>query len=98
MQKVKIEIISAEACEARLASARDAVSRHVSGPHLGDQEYVVALTGNYSANQFLGTAVSMTETASQPDVARLQLETGFSSSRDHVGVHARKKTDVLPPR
>jgi hypothetical protein len=35
----------------------------------------------------------MTETASQPDVTRLQLETGFSSSRDRVGIHARKKTD-----
>jgi hypothetical protein len=50
---------SAETGEARLASARDAVSRHVSGPHLGDQEYAVALTGNYSADQFLGTAVAL---------------------------------------
>ena len=50
VQRVKIEIISAETGEARLASARDAVSRHVSGPHLGDQEYAVALTGNCSAD------------------------------------------------
>ena len=59
VQKVKIEIISAETGEARLASARDAVSRHVIGPHLGDQEYAVALTGNYSADQFLGTPVAV---------------------------------------
>jgi hypothetical protein len=43
-------MISAETGEARLASARDTVSRHVSGPHLGDQEYAVALTVNYLAD------------------------------------------------
>ena len=52
-------MISAETGEARLASARDAVSRHVIGPHLGDQEYAVALTGNCTADQFLGVAVAV---------------------------------------
>jgi hypothetical protein len=52
-------MISAETGEARLASARDTVSRHVTGPHLGDEEYAVALTGNHVANQFLGAAVAV---------------------------------------
>jgi hypothetical protein len=59
VQKIKIEIISTETGEARLASARDTVSRHVSGPYLGDQEYAVALTSDYSADQFLGAAVAV---------------------------------------
>src|SRR4029077_16441930 len=52
-------MISAETGEARLASPRDAVARHVSGPHFGDQEYAVALTGNHAADQFLGAAVTV---------------------------------------
>src|SRR5450631_4911009 len=52
-------MISAETGEARLASTRDAVSRHVIGPHLGDQEHAVALTGNHVANKFLGAAVAV---------------------------------------
>ena len=59
VQQVEIEMISAETGEARLASPRDAVSRHVSGPHFGDQEYAVALTGNHAADQFLGAAVAV---------------------------------------
>ena len=59
VQQVEIEMISAETGEARLASARDAVSRHMIGPHLGDQEYAVALTGNHAADQFLGAAVAV---------------------------------------
>ena len=47
-------MISTETGEARLASARDAVSRHMIGPHLGDQEYAVALTSDRAADQFLG--------------------------------------------
>ena len=40
----------------RLASqARmDAVSRHMIGPHLGDQEHAIALTTDCAANEFLG--------------------------------------------
>ena len=52
-------MISAETGEARLASTRDAVSRHVIGPHFGDQEYAVALTGNHAADQFLGAAIAV---------------------------------------
>ena len=59
VQQVEIEMISAETGEARLASTRDAVSRHVIGLHLGDQEYAVALTGNHAADQFLGAAVAV---------------------------------------
>ena len=45
--------------EARFASPRDSVSRNVIRPHLGDQEYAVALTGNHLADQFLGAAVAV---------------------------------------
>ena len=47
-------MISTETSEARLTSARDAVSRHVVGPHLGDQEYAIALASDYAADEFLG--------------------------------------------
>src|SRR5215469_16374376 len=59
MQQVEIEMISAETAEARVASLRDAVSHHVIGPHFGDQEYAVALTGDHVADQFLGAAVAV---------------------------------------
>src|SRR5580693_2716286 len=59
MQQVEIEMISAQTAEARVASPRDAVSRHVIGPHFGDQEYAVALTGNHAADQFFGSAVAV---------------------------------------
>jgi hypothetical protein len=41
---------------------------------------------------------SMTETASQPDVTPLQPETGFSSSRDRVGIHRAQEYGLLPRR
>jgi hypothetical protein len=41
---------------------------------------------------------SMTETASQPDVTPLQPETGFSSSRDRVGIHRAQENGLLPRR
>jgi len=43
---------------------------------------------------------SMTETASQPDVTPLQPETGFSSSRDRVGIHIHRAQEygLLPRR
>src|SRR5215467_10824117 len=47
-------MIRAETGKARLARARDAVSCHMSLPHLGDQEHTIALTGNRTANKFLG--------------------------------------------
>ena len=37
-----------ETSEAFLASARDAVFRHMSGPHLGDQEHLIALTSDHA--------------------------------------------------
>src|SRR5215469_5343610 len=52
-------MISAETAEARVASPRDAVSHHVIGPHFGDQEYAVALTGNHASDQCLGSAVAV---------------------------------------
>jgi hypothetical protein len=39
---------------------------------------------------------SMTETASQPDVTPLQPETGFSSSRDRVGIHRAQENGLFP--
>jgi hypothetical protein len=47
-------MVSTEAFEARIASALDAVSRHMIGPHLGDQEYAIALTTDCAPNEFLG--------------------------------------------
>jgi len=47
-------MIRAETSKARLARARDAVSRHMGLPDLGDQEDTIAPTGNRTANQFLG--------------------------------------------
>ncbi len=54
MQEVEIEMVGAEAFEARLASARDAVSRHVVGPHFGHEENAIALAGDRTTNEFLG--------------------------------------------
>ena len=51
-------MIRAKTAEARIAGPRDVVSRHVIGPHFGDQEHAVALTGNHAADQFLGSAVA----------------------------------------
>src|SRR5690242_8773130 len=47
-------MISGKAFEARLASAQDTVSRHMIRPHLGDQEYPIALACDRAANEFLG--------------------------------------------
>ena len=47
MQQIKIQILGAETSEARRASTRDAIARHLIALHLGDQEYAVALTGNH---------------------------------------------------
>jgi len=60
MQQIEIEIVGAETGEARLTGTRDAIASHVIGLNLGDQEYVVTLTGNHVANQFLGTAFAVT--------------------------------------
>src|SRR2546421_53082 len=38
MQQIEIEMVGAETSQARLASTRDAISRHLVGLHLGDQE------------------------------------------------------------
>jgi hypothetical protein len=58
VREVKIEVVSRETGEARLASARDGISRcHVV--YFGDQEYAVALTSNHAADQFLGSAVTV---------------------------------------
>ena len=59
MQQIEIEMVGAETSEARLASTGDAISRHLIGLHLGDQEYTVALTGNHVTNELLGAAISV---------------------------------------
>ncbi|MGB5182697.1 MAG: hypothetical protein WBO12_10985, partial [Xanthobacteraceae bacterium] len=38
------------------------------------------------------------ETALQPNVTPLQPETGFSSSRDRVGIHRAQENGLLPRR
>jgi hypothetical protein len=58
MQQIEIEVISPEASEARLTGPRDAVSRHMARPHLGDQEHAIALTRDYPADEFLGAVYS----------------------------------------
>src|SRR5262249_36434170 len=47
-------MIRAETGKASLARARDAGSRHMRLPDLGDQEDTVALTGNRAADELLG--------------------------------------------
>src|SRR5439155_4191747 len=59
VQQIKIEMISAETGEARVASPCDAVSRNVTRPDFGDQEYPVALRRSYAPDQFLGAAVAV---------------------------------------
>jgi len=59
MQQIEIKILSAETSEARRASTRDAIARHLIALHLGDQEYAVALTGNHVTNELLGAAVAV---------------------------------------
>jgi len=44
-------MISTETGEARFASPLNAVSRDMTGPDLGNQEYAIALTGNRMADQ-----------------------------------------------
>src|ERR1035438_2029865 len=59
MQQIEIQILAAETSEARRASTRDAIARHLIALHLGDQEYAVALTGNHVTNELLGAAVAV---------------------------------------
>src|SRR5262249_22683944 len=50
---------SAEAGKARLTGTRHALSVHIIGLDLGDQEYPVTLTRDRMPNQFLGTAAAV---------------------------------------
>src|ERR1700674_733082 len=59
MQQIEIQMLAAETSEARRASTRDAVARHLIALHLGDQEYAVALTGNRVTKELLGAAVAV---------------------------------------
>src|SRR6266481_9411424 len=59
MQQIEIEMVGSETSQARLASTCDAISRHLVGLHLGDQEYAVALTGNHMTKELLGAAVAV---------------------------------------
>src|SRR5689334_1738838 len=52
-------MISAETREARLAGADHAVSPCVRRPYLGHQENAVALTGDHTADKFLGATVAI---------------------------------------
>src|ERR1700704_1039298 len=59
MQQIEIQLFAAETSEARRASTRDAIARHLITLHLGDQEYAVALTGNHVTKELLGAAVAV---------------------------------------
>ena len=52
MQETKIEMVSPETGEARLASARDTISGRMGRPYFGYQIYAIALTSNRAAYSF----------------------------------------------
>ena len=56
MQQVEIQMISTETSKTRVASPGHAVSTHVMGLYLGDQEDTVALTGNHVTEELLRAA------------------------------------------
>src|SRR5262249_2694124 len=58
-QQIEIEMIDAEAREARLASMGDAISGDVFGLHLGNQIYAITLAGDDMTEEFLGQAISV---------------------------------------
>src|SRR5271170_3211329 len=59
MQQIEIKIVGAQTSEARRASTRDTVARHLIAFHLRDQKYAVALSGNYVTNELLRAAVAV---------------------------------------
>src|SRR6266436_3367524 len=59
MQQIQIEVISPEASEARLTGPRDAVSRHMARPHLGDQEHAIARPMNSSEPYISAVSISV---------------------------------------
>src|SRR5215468_6275294 len=59
MKQIEIEMVGAEAAEARLESTRDAVSRHLIGLHLGNQIDAVALAGDHLFQELLGATVAV---------------------------------------
>src|SRR5579872_7554695 len=59
MKEVQINISGAEPGETRLASASDAISRHLITFDLRDQECVLALTVQRVANKLFGSAASI---------------------------------------
>src|ERR1039457_422601 len=59
MQQIEIQMFTAEPREARRASTRDAIARHLIALHLRDQEHAVALTGNHVTNELLGAAIAV---------------------------------------
>src|SRR6202011_5476758 len=52
-------MLAAETSEARRASTRDAIARHLIALHLRDQEYAVALTANRVTYELLGAPVAV---------------------------------------
>jgi hypothetical protein len=59
MQQIEIQMVSAETREACVTSTGDAVSGHVTGLHLGDQEDTIPLTGHHMTQELLGAATSV---------------------------------------
>ena len=59
VQQIEIEMVSPETGEAGLASPFNAVSRNMTGPDFGNQEYTIALAGNGTVDQSLSVAVAI---------------------------------------
>ena len=59
VQQVEVQIVGCQARQACRASGPDSVSRGVRGPHLGDHEYLVALTRDDAPDHLLGVSVSV---------------------------------------
>jgi len=70
--KVEIEMIRAETGKARLARARDAISRQMSPPDLRDQEDTIALTGDHTADN----TAELVATIEPDDIACLMHTSG----------------------
>ena len=59
MQQVEVEMVRAEAREACIASAGDAIAGHFVGLDFGDQENTVALIGDDMTQELLRAAIAV---------------------------------------
>src|SRR6185437_6750222 len=59
MQQIEVEMVGAQAPEARLAGTCDALSRDFVGLDLGNQVDAITLSGNRFVDEFLGAAAAV---------------------------------------